>query len=183
MNTDEKQLSYELTEEDHEGLFSILNTSTIVSITDAKGDIIYINQKFVDISKYSPEEIIGQNHRILKSGYTPDAVYANLWKTITTGDMWRGEIKNKAKDGSFYWVDTLIAPIKGDDGKPKKYISLRMLITERKLGEESLAKRMKESEKMNKFMVEREMQMIELKEKIKTLESKIAKISPAQTSV
>lgn len=121
-----------LTLEDYKTFFEMLGKEVISSATDEKGNIIYANDKFVEISKYSREELLGQNHRILKSGYHSKEFYQNLWKTISSGGVWRGEIKNRAKDGTYYWVDTSIAPILGSNGKPQKYVSVRFLITEQK---------------------------------------------------
>lgn len=122
-----------------EAILRSLNNTVIVSITDAKGTIEYVNDMFVKTSKYPREELIGQNHRILKSGFHPPEVYADLWATISSGNPWRGEIKNRAKDGSYYWVDANIAPIYGLDGSIKKYIAIRFLITDRKRAEEESA--------------------------------------------
>ena len=99
------------------------NQAAIVSIADAKGDIIYANDKFCAISKYSREELLGKNHRILKSGNQPDGLFVGMWKSISQGRTWQGEILNKAKDGTFYWMDTTITPFKGIDGKIEKYVS------------------------------------------------------------
>jgi len=104
--------------------------SSIVAITDKNGSITYANKMFCELSKYSLEELLGQNHRILKSGYHPPEFYEEMWKVISQGKVWRGVIKNKAKDGSYYWVKTTIVPILGDDGKPKSYVSIRTDITE-----------------------------------------------------
>lgn len=128
-----------LTGSDYNALISSLDKTALVSMTDAKGHIIYANNKFIEVSKYSLDELLGQNHRILKSGHQPDQVFDELWDTISSGKVWRGEIKNKAKDGSYYWVDTSIAPILGPDNLPERYISVRFLITERKEKEETLS--------------------------------------------
>ena len=108
------------------------NNAAIVSIADANGDIIYVNDKFCEISKYSREELMGQNHRIVKSGKQPDGLFVGMWKLISQGRVWNGEILNKAKDGSFYWVDTTITPFKGLDGKIEKYVAIRFDITNTK---------------------------------------------------
>jgi len=116
-----------------------LNNAAIVSMADANGDIIYVNDKFCEISKYSREELMGENHRILKSGKQSDGLFAGMWKTISSGKVWHGEILNKAKDGSFYWVDTTITPFKEINGKIKKYVAIRFDITDTKKQSEDLA--------------------------------------------
>ncbi len=132
------QLGQKLTDKDLGALLDALNHTALVSMTDVKGRITYANEKFVQVSQYSLEELLGQNHRILKSGDQPDELFVDLWQTIAHGKVWRGEIKNQAKDGSFYWVDTAIAPILNHKGQPERYISVRFLITDRK--REELAK-------------------------------------------
>ena len=94
-----------------------LDEAAIVATTDQRGRITYVNDKFCEISKYSREELMGQNHRIVKSGKQPDGLFVGMWKLISQGKVWNGEILNKAKDGSYYWVDTTITPFKGLDGK------------------------------------------------------------------
>lgn len=117
-------------------LLKTLDKTALVAITNVRGDILYVNQLFLEISKYSKEELVGQNHRIVKSGYHPDSYYKELWDTISSGRIWRGEIKNKAKDGTFYWVDTSIAPILSEDGRPEQYVAVRFPITDKKVLEE-----------------------------------------------
>ena len=119
-------------------LLLVLDEFALVSITDIQGNIIYTNEKFCEISKYSSDELIGQNHRILKSGNHPESFYKNLWDIISAGKIWKNVVQNKAKDGSHYWVQTIIAPIFGNDGKIEKYISIRIDITKNKENEETI---------------------------------------------
>lgn len=112
--------------------------SSIVSRADKSGIITFVNDNFVTISGYSAAELIGQTHRIINSGFHPPAFWADMWKTIASGRIWRAEVKNKSKAGAYYWVDTFIMPFLNEDGRVREFLSIRNDITERKRTEEEL---------------------------------------------
>ncbi|MBD1584176.1 ATP-binding protein [Pseudoalteromonas sp. S16_S37] len=131
-----ENLQKEVYERDKEHL--AINSHAIVSITDHKGDIIYVNDYFCKISGYSREELLGRNHRIVKSDIHDDTFYRDLWKTIKGGRVWKGDICNKQKSGGLYWVNSTITPMIGKDGKPYQYVSIRTDITTNKMLQQAL---------------------------------------------
>jgi len=178
-----------------------LNQAAILSIANASGDIIYANDNFCKISKYSREELLGNNHRMLKSGKQPAGLFIGMWKSISGGRTWKGEILNKAKDGTFYWVDTTITPFKGVDGKIEKYVAIRFDITTTKnqmleLAQQSeeLQTQQEELKQMNEELEEQaqnlkqqqeELQMTneELEEQAQSLEIKNIEIEASKNDI
>lgn len=115
-----------------------LDQHSIVSIADPSGKITYANSKFMEISQYTQDELIGQDHRLLNSGHHPSSFFKDMWATIGRGQIWHGEVKNRSKDGSYYWVESTIVPFMNNAGKPLRYISIRSDITARKEMDEKL---------------------------------------------
>ena len=118
-------------------LMDAVSSYSIVSIVDPAGNITYANDMFSQVSGYSNAELVGQNHRIVKSGAQPEGYWDAVWKTISSGYVWRGEVCNRAKDGTLYWVDTVIAPYFGEHGI-EKYISIRTDVSASKRAQETL---------------------------------------------
>lgn len=149
------QLHIKIAELAREDLFRLLEAyqkatqeSIFCSITDANGIIIYVNRIFCDVSKYSEAELVGRNHNIVNAGYHPPKFFKNLWDTITAGNTWHGEVKNRAKDGSYYWLDSVIIPIKDENGVICQYFSLRTQINDKKHVEEDRIEHIRALENM-----------------------------------
>lgn len=128
---------------------SAFNAHSIVAITDKTGKIRYVNENFCLVSKYSASELIGQDHCIVNSGYHPKEFMKDLWATITQGQVWRGEIKNRAKDGTYYWVDTTIVPFLDGDGLPYQYVGIRTEVTNYKQLEQKMEEQVAELARSN----------------------------------
>ena len=128
-----------------------IDQHSIVATTDIRGIIQEVNDKFCEISGYNREELIGQDHRIINSGYRDKQYWRDMYRTVARGNIWKDEVKNRAKDGSYYWVDTTIIPLMADDGKPHSYISIRTDITKQKNIQKAFKKTNKQLKKLSQM--------------------------------
>lgn len=150
LNLEKNAILEKLTPEDNKKLKDVmkklsdvkyaLDQSAIVAITDNRGKITYVNEQFCKLSKFTREELLGKDHRVINANYHTREFFKNMWATIGNGNVWRGEVKNRAKDGSYYWVDTTIVPFLNEKGIPYQYVSIRNDITLRKKIEEEREK-------------------------------------------
>lgn len=138
----------------------------IVSIADTRGNITYANDKFCEISQYRREELLGQNHRLLKSGLHPDDFYLDMWRTITSGRIWKGEVCNRKKEGGLYWIYTTIVPFLDDAGKPYQYISIRTDITEIKEAQQVLVR---SHDELEQLVRERAAELVEREDVLRSI--------------
>lgn len=153
-----------------------LDQAAIVAITDHKGLITYVNDKFCELSKYSREETLGKDHRIVNSGYHSQEFFRKMWKTISAGQVWRGEVCNRAKDGSVYWVDTTIVPFLNHQGKPYQYIAIRHDMSDRKRAEQSVVQKSLELEQALQNLQRTQLQMVQ-SEKMASLGNLVAGVA------
>lgn len=161
-----------------------LDVSAIVAFTDAKGVITYCNDKFVRISGYSRDELIGRTHKIINAGFHPKSFWKEMWETIESGKVWKADIKNQAKDGSYYWVATTIVPFMDDSGEPYQYMAVRHEITARKEARQALARAVQELEEVSHRERERAEQLAVAHEKLvqanKRIREESAKVIQAE---
>jgi len=129
---------------DLDARMNVFDLATILSEADLKGNILYVNKKLIDVTQYAEKELIGQPHNMLRHPDMPKAVFKVFWDTIQAGKVFRGIVKNRKKDGSHYWVDAVISPVLGENGKPVKYIGVRYLIEDEALAEKLFAKMCKD---------------------------------------
>lgn len=115
-----------------------LDVNIIMSVTDFKGIILAVNKRFCEVSQYTEDELVGKSHNVINSGYHSKEFFTDMWKTIRNGHVWKGEIKNKTKNGNYYWVDTVIVPVVDMENGIQQFLSLRVVVTDRKEAELTL---------------------------------------------
>jgi PAS domain S-box-containing protein len=155
-------------------IYQALHDHSIIAIADKQGVLTYVNDKFCTISQYLPEELLGHTHRINKSGYHPDSFFAGLWKTISAAEVWKGEIKNRAKDGSYYWVQTVIIPLVDKHGVPEYYLSIHTDTTASKRAEETIKELLTEAQETNEELKASEEELRQTLEHAVAVNNKIA---------
>ena len=152
---------------DLDDMLKALDESTIVTITDKEGTLLYVNKLFCEISKYSEEELKGAKpHELLKSGFHPPEFYQDIWTTISSGRAWKGDVKNKAKDGTYFWTLTTIMPFLNEKGEPYKFIAIRRDITDRVKAEEDLKKSLEEIKK-NEILIQEQYKKLKEVDRLK----------------
>ena len=151
-----------------ENIMSALNVSSYVTMTDLEGKIIFANDKFCEISGYERENLLGKTHKIIQSGYHSKDFWKDMWQTISDGQSWRGEVKNKTKKGEYYWVDTIINPLKNENGEVYRYLALRNDITTRKNAEEEIIRL---NESLEEKVIERTSLLHDALEEVRMLNS------------
>ena len=160
------QEEMERSEVELRGQQGALNAAAIVSETDVRGYITYVNDTFCEVAEYERDELIGQNHNIVRHSDSPAEVFEDLWKTISQGQTWRGRIKNLKKSGGFYWVDATIYPVLNDVGKPVKYIGVRFDITEQVRQEEDISHQLQEIQSNEEEMRQQMEEMTAIQEEM-----------------
>ncbi|HEX8914103.1 MAG TPA: diguanylate cyclase, partial [Humisphaera sp.] len=125
-------------EADRDDVLTALNDGTILAVTDARGRITYTNDRFCEVSGYTRAELLGRDHRVINSGVHPRSFWAAMYRVVSAGGTWRGEVCNRAKDGRLYWVDTVVCGLLGPDGRLRRMVAMRAEITARKLAEQEL---------------------------------------------
>lgn len=143
-----------------ENLSWVVEATTYCSVTDPAGNITHVNEKFCELTKYNRNELLGHNHRILNSGLHSKEFFGNLWNTITSGKVWMGEVRNRAKDGTYRWMMTVIIPYLDKTGQPRHYVVLRSDITDRKMREEAHNQEIRNNEEKFRALVDASAQIV-----------------------